>query len=64
MAKKKATVPSTYSIWSLISDDSRRALVAVHRANAEIERANRKFNKSKSKSVTPLQAVADELFFS
>lgn len=59
---KKATVPSTHSLWSLISDDSRRALVALHKANAEIEQANRKLKKSQA--ISPFQAVADQLFFS
>jgi hypothetical protein len=61
MAKKASTVPSTYSIWSLISDDSRRALVQIHRANVEIERAQRQFKKSAS--ATPLQVAADKAFF-
>jgi hypothetical protein len=59
MAKKATTVPSTHSLWDLIDDDSRRALVALHRANAEFEKAQRQFKKSQS--VTPLQAVGDRL---
>jgi hypothetical protein len=58
---KKAIAQSTHSIWSLISDDSRRALVAIHRANVEIERAQRQFKKSAS--ATPLQVAADKAFF-
>lgn len=58
---KKATVPSTHSIWSLISDDSRRALVELHKASVEFEKAQRQFKKAHS--VTPLQAVADKAFF-
>lgn len=61
MAKKTATVPSTHSIWSLISDDSRRALVALHKANSEFEKAQRQFKKSQS--ATPLQVAADKAFF-
>lgn len=56
-----AVVPSNHSLWSLISDDSRRALVALHRANAELEKAERQFNKSRA--ITPLQTTADRLFF-
>lgn len=58
---KSAVVPSTYSLWDLISDDSRRALVALHRANAELEKAERHFNKSQA--ITPLQTTGDRLFF-
>ena len=55
---KSAIVPS-HSIWSLINDDSRRALVALYVANSEFEKAQRKFKKSQS--VTPLQVVADKV---
>jgi hypothetical protein len=58
---KKAIVPS-HSLWSLISDDSRRALVKLHQANAELEKAKRAQSKA-SESITPLQAVADKAFF-
>ena len=57
---KSAIVPS-HSLWSLISDDSRRALVALHRANVEFEKAQRQFKKAQS--LTPLQAVGDRLIF-
>lgn len=57
---KSAIVPS-HSLWSLISDDSRRALVALHRANSEFEKAQRQFKKAQS--LTPLQAVGDRLIF-
>lgn len=57
---KSAVVPS-HSLWSLISDDSRRALVALHRANAELEKAERHFNKSQA--ITPLQTTGDRLIF-
>jgi len=55
---KKAIVPS-HSLWSLIDDDSRRNLVALHKASVEFEKAQRQFKKSQS--ITPLQAVADRL---
>lgn len=61
MAKKATTVPSTHSIWSLISDDSRRNLVALHKASVEFEKAQRQFGKAKS--ATPLQVAADRAFF-
>lgn len=57
---KSAIVPS-HSLWSLISDDSRRALVALHKANVEFEKAQRQFKKAQS--LTPLQAVGDRLIF-
>lgn len=57
---KSAIVPS-HSLWSLISDDSRRALVALHMANVEFEKAQRQFKKAQS--LTPLQAVGDRLIF-
>ena len=57
---KSAIVPS-HSLWSLISDDSRRALVALHRANVEFEKAQHQFKKAQS--LTPLQAVGDRLIF-
>lgn len=57
---KSAIVPS-HSIWSLISDDSRRALVALHMASVEFEKAQRQFKKAQS--LTPLQAVGDRLIF-
>jgi hypothetical protein len=56
---KKAIVP-THSIWNLISDDSRRALVAIHMANAEFEKAQRQLNKV---AKTPIQATGDRLLF-
>ena len=55
---KSAIVPS-HSIWSLISDDSRRALVALYVANSEFEKAQRKFKKSQA--ISPFQAVADRV---
>lgn len=48
----------SHSIWNLISDDSRRALVAIHMANAEFEKAQRQLNKV---SQTPIQATGDRL---
>jgi hypothetical protein len=36
-------------------------LVQIHRANVEIERAQRQFKKSAS--ATPLQVAADKAFF-
>ena len=59
MAKKATTVPPTHYIWSLISDDSRRALVALHTASVEFEKAQRQLKKAHA--VTPLQATADRL---
>lgn len=58
---KKAIVP-THSLWSLISDDSRRALVSLHKANAELEKAKRAQSAAK-KHLTPLQKTADTAFF-
>lgn len=48
----------SHSIWNLISDDSRRALVAIHMANAEFEKAQRQLNKV---TKTPIQATGDRL---
>ena len=56
---KKATVPSTHSLWSLIDDDSRRNLVALHKASVEFEKAQRQLKKAHA--VTPCQATADRL---
>jgi hypothetical protein len=58
---KKAIVP-THSLWSLISDDSRRALVGLHKANAELEKAKRAQFKA-NEIITPLQKTADAAFF-
>jgi hypothetical protein len=59
MAKK--AIP-THSIWSLISDDSRRALVSLHKANTSLEKAKREQSTAK-KHLTPLQKTGDALFF-
>jgi hypothetical protein len=40
MAKKAKSV-SVYPLWDLISDDSRRALVFVHQANAMVTKAHK-----------------------
>jgi hypothetical protein len=48
----------SHSIWNLISDDSRRALVAIHMANAQFEKAQRQLNKV---TKTPIQATGDRL---
>ena len=58
---KKAIIPS-HSLWSLISDDSRRKLVALHRANAELQKAKHAQSKA-SEIITPLQKTADVAFF-
>ena len=55
---KSVIVPS-HSLWSLIDDDSRRNLVALHKASVEFEKAQRQFKKAHA--VTPLQAAADRL---
>lgn len=59
MAAKPKSNPSTYALWDLISDDSRRALVAIHQANAKFERAQRELAKV---NITPFQAAGDRLF--
>jgi hypothetical protein len=58
---KKAIVP-THSLWSLISDDSRRALVSLHKGTAQLEKAQRAQSAPK-KHLTPLQKTADAAFF-
>ena len=55
---KSVIVPS-HSLWSLIDDNSRRNLVALHKASVEFEKAQRQLKKAHA--VTPLQATADRL---
>jgi hypothetical protein len=50
MASKTAPVPSTYSIWSLISDESRRALSEFQKAQHNVELAQRKLKKALAKA--------------
>jgi hypothetical protein len=61
MSKKQE--PTT--LWSIISDDSRRALVKAHQiavARDKFAKANANLEKASTK-VTPLQSALDEKFF-
>jgi len=59
----KKQKPTT--LWSIISDDSRRALVRAHQiavAREKFAKANANLEKASTK-VTPLQSAMDEAFF-
>jgi flagellin-specific chaperone FliS len=63
VVSKKQEKPTT--LWDVISDDSRRALVRAHQvatARQKFAKASANLEKASNK-VTPLQSALDEKFF-